>query len=104
MILMFFAVVESSRSFNSARRIACVTFKSAELFDWSPDVLVSPERARSFVAVLLGFAFSLSAANAARQSALTQADASKVRFMGSFVRDSGVSVLIATGTPRGFII
>jgi hypothetical protein len=61
-----------------------VIFKSAELFDWSPDVLVSPERSRSFVAVLSGFAFSLSAANAARLNALREAKASKVRFMGSF--------------------
>src|SRR6478752_4651736 len=86
MTLMFFAVVESSPSFISARRIACVIFKSAELFDWSPDVFVSPERSRPFVAVLSGSAFSLSAANAARLSALRQANASKVRFMGLFVR------------------
>src|SRR5947207_6284244 len=86
MLLRFFAVVESSRSFNSARRRACVTFNSAELFDWSPDVLVSPERSRSFVAVLSGFAFSSSAANAAKLSALRQANANKVRFMGPFVR------------------
>src|SRR5207248_4833091 len=78
---MFFAVVESSPSFISARRIACVIFKSAELFDWSPDVLVSPERSRSFVAVLSG-----SVANAAKLSALRQANANKVRFMGPFVR------------------
>src|SRR5437762_7052344 len=89
MTLIFFAVVESSRSFISARRIDCVTFKSAELFDWSPDVLVSAERSRSFVAVLSGFAFSLSAANAAKLSALRQATANKVRFMGPFVRVCG---------------
>src|SRR5205823_10953349 len=86
MILMFFAVIESWSSFISACRMACVMFKSAELFDWSPDVLVSPERSRSFVAVLSGFAFSLSAANAAKLSALRQANANKVRFMGPFVR------------------
>src|SRR2546423_6306065 len=86
MTLMFFAVVESSRSFISARRIACVIFKSAELFDWSPDVLVPPDRSRCFVAVLSGFAFSFSAANAARLSALRQATVSKVRFMDPFVR------------------
>src|SRR6187200_3568510 len=86
MTLMFFAVVESSPSFISACRIVCVVFKSAELFDWSPEVLVSPERSRSFVAVLSGFVFSLSAANAARLSALRQVNASKVRFMGPFVR------------------
>src|SRR5712675_2666275 len=89
MTLMFFAVIESSLSFISACRIACVIFKSAGLFDWSPDVWVSPERSRSFVAVLSGFVFSLSAANAARLSALRQANASKVRFMGPFVRGSG---------------
>src|SRR5437762_9621250 len=89
MTLIFFAVVESSRSFISACRMACVIFKSAELFDWSPDVLVSPERSRSFVAVLSGFSFSLSAANTARLSALRQANASKVCFMGPFVRVCG---------------
>src|SRR4029434_578831 len=86
MTLMFFAVVESSPSFINARRIARVIFKSAELFDWSPDVLVSPERSRSFVDVLSGFAFSLSAANAAKLSVLRQANANKVRCMGPFVR------------------
>src|SRR5437762_11894229 len=86
MTLIFFAVVDSSRSFISACRIACVIFKSAELFDWSPDVLVSPERSRSFVAVLSGFAFSSSAANAAKLSALRQANANNVRFMCPFVR------------------
>ena len=84
MTLMFFAVVESSLSFISACRIACVIFKSAELFDWSPDVWVSPERSRSFVAVLSGFVFSLSAANAARLTALRQAKASISSFHGSF--------------------
>jgi hypothetical protein len=64
--------------------MACVMFKSAELFDWSPDVLVSPERSRSFAAVLSGFVFSSPAANAATLSALRQAKTSKVRFMGSF--------------------
>src|SRR5947207_14011807 len=86
MILMFFAVVESSRSFNSARRIACVTFKSAELFDWSPDVFVSPDRSRSVVAVLSGFAFSLSVANASKLSPPRQANANKAGFMGPFLR------------------
>jgi len=81
---MFFAVVESSLSFISACRIACVIFKSAGLFDWSPDVLVSPERSRSFVAVLSGCAFS-SPANAARLNALRQAKATKVPFMDPFV-------------------
>jgi hypothetical protein len=81
MTLMFFAAIESSWSFISARRIACVIFKSAELFDWSPDVLVSPERSRSFVAVLSGFVFSLSSATTARLNALRQVNASKVRFM-----------------------
>ena len=100
---MYVAVVESSLSFISARRIACVIFKSAELFDWSPDVLVSPERSRSFVAVLSGFAFSLSAANAAKLSALRQAMLVKfVSWVLSF-EVVGVSVLIATGTPKGFI-
>jgi hypothetical protein len=82
---MFFAVIESSLSFISACRIACVIFRSAELFDWSPDVSVSPERSRSFVAVLSGLVFSLSAAKAARLTALRQAKASKVRFIGPFV-------------------
>jgi hypothetical protein len=84
MILMFFAVIESSLSFISACRIACVIFKSADLFDWSPDVWVSPERSRSFVAVLSGFVFSSPAANAATLSALRQAKTSKLRFMVSF--------------------
>src|SRR4030095_732699 len=101
MILMFFAVIESSLSFISACRIACVIFKSAGLFDWSPDVWVSPERSRSFVAVLSGFAFSLSAANAARLSALRQAKVSKVRFMGPFVRVcGGVSTTDRNSYPR----
>src|SRR5439155_12199362 len=105
MILMFFAVVESSRSFNSARRIACVVFKSAELFDWSPDVLVSPERSRSFVAVLSGFAFSLSAAIAARLNALREAKASKVRFMGSFsLKFWGVGIVDRNRYPRRFYL
>src|SRR2546427_11139276 len=85
MTLMFFAVVESSLSFISACRIAWVIFKSAGLFDWSPDVWVSPERSRSFVAVLSGLVLS-SAAIAAMLTALRQAKASKVRFMGPFVR------------------
>src|SRR6266481_4307426 len=85
MTLMFFAVVESSLSFISACRMACVIFKSAGLFDWSPDVWVSPERSRSFVAVLSGFVFSLSAAKAARLTALRQVKASIVRFIGSLV-------------------
>jgi hypothetical protein len=70
MTLMFFAVVESSPSFISACRIACVIFKSAELFDCSPEVCVSPERSRSFFAVLSGFTCLSSAANAARLNAL----------------------------------
>jgi hypothetical protein len=45
----------------------------------------------------------LSAANAAKLSVLRQANANKVRFMGPFVRGCRVSVLIATGTPKGFI-
>jgi hypothetical protein len=38
-----------------------VIFKSEELFDWSPDVAVSPERSRWFKAVLSAFVFSSSA-------------------------------------------
>src|SRR4029077_7047090 len=87
--LIFFAVVESSLSFISACRIAWVIFKSAGLFDWSPDVWVSLERSRSFTAVLSDFVSSLSAANAARLTALRHAKASIVRFIGSFVRVSG---------------
>jgi hypothetical protein len=41
--------------------MACVVFKSAELFDWSPDVLVSPERSRWFLSVLSAFTFSSAA-------------------------------------------
>jgi hypothetical protein len=57
-----------------------VIFKSAGLFDWSPDVWVSPERSRSFVAVLSGLVLS-SAAIAAMLTALRQAKASKSRFI-----------------------
>src|SRR5439155_3962621 len=103
MTLMFFAVVESSLSFISACLIAWVIFKSAELFDWSPDLWVSPERSRSLVAVLSGFVFSLPA-NAARLNALRQAKASVIPFMSSFVLFARVSVLlIVTSPPTGFI-
>src|SRR4029453_15137091 len=99
MTLMFFAVVESSLSFISACRMALVIFKSAGLFDWSPDVWVSPDRSRSFVAVLSGLVLS-SAASAARLTALRKAKASKVRFMGSFVWVCGVSVTDRNLYPR----
>src|SRR6266496_1786071 len=105
---MFLAVVESSPSLTSACRMACVIFKSDELFDWSPDVWVSPERSRSFVAVLSGFVLS-SALKAATLSALRQAKTSKVRFIGSFTfigyYFEGVPCrgLIATDTANGSI-
>jgi hypothetical protein len=93
MTLMFFAVVESSLSFISVCRIACVIFKSAGLFDWSPEVWVSPERSRSFVAVLSGWVLS-SAAIAAMLTAVKPAKASKVRFMVPFVRLDFAGVLV----------
>src|SRR4030095_8128212 len=105
MTLMFFAVIESSLSFISACRIACVIFRSAELFDWSPDVSVSPERSRSFVAVLSGLVFSLSAAKPARLTALRQAKASKVRFIGPFVLVcGGVPTTDRNSYPRQFYL
>src|SRR6476660_1035638 len=101
MTLMFFAVIESSLSFISACRMACVIFKSAALFDWSPDVWVSPERSRWFIAVLSGFVFSLSAAIAVRLTALRQAKASIVLFMGPFVRVcGGVATTDRNSHPR----
>src|SRR4030095_500466 len=72
------------------------------LFDWSPDVWVSPERSRSFTAVLSGFTFSLPA-NAARLNALRQVKASIIRFMGPFVLVCVPVLLIATSPPAGFI-
>ena len=70
--------------------MACVIFKSAELFDWSPDVAVSPERSRWFVAVLSASAFS-SAAIADRLIMLKLAKASKACLM---VRVSFIGCLL----------
>src|ERR1700682_3119449 len=81
MILMFCAVTERLLSFTIARRISAVIFTSSGLFDWSPDVLVSPDRSRSFCAVLSTGGVLSSANSLVRQIAPEQAKVSKVRFM-----------------------
>src|SRR5438105_10321949 len=82
MILMFCAVAERLLSFTIARRISAVTFTSSGLFDWSPDVLVSRDRSRSFFAVLSTGGVLSSANSLVRQIAPEQVRASKVRLMG----------------------